>query len=106
MGELKEVRTGHQVQEEPIEGGYVGELRELEFHETKHRADTARRLAYLLVLILALSIGLHYVATIVLILFGKADATENLSKIFNVWLPVISSLVSAAATYYFTRERP
>lgn len=91
--------------EQPIEGGYVGELTELEFHEAKHRAETARRLAFLLVWIMAITVGVHYIATGVLTSLGKGEATEGLAKIFNMWLPVISALVSAAGTYYFTREK-
>jgi hypothetical protein len=53
--------------DQPIEAGEVGELKDLPFHEARHRAETARSLA--------------------------------------MWLPVISSLLSAAAIYYFTRDK-
>jgi len=36
---------------------------------------------------------------------GRSAAVQSLSQIFNVWLPVIASLVSAAVTYYFTKEK-
>jgi hypothetical protein len=97
--------AGEAAEDRPIEAGEVGELRELTFHEAKHRAETARSLAFWLVLILGASVGLHYVLTVVLVLGGKEEATKNLNSIFNAWLPAISSLVSAAATYYFTREK-
>jgi hypothetical protein len=97
--------TGTVHEDQPIEAGEVGELRELAFHEAKHRAETARSLAFWLVLILGGSVALHYVLTVVLVLGGKEEATKNLNSIFNAWLPAISSLVSAAATYYFTREK-
>jgi hypothetical protein len=54
---------------------------------------------------LAISLGLHYATIAILEIWGKAAAVESLAKIFNMWLPVISALVSAAGTYYFTRER-
>jgi hypothetical protein len=91
--------------EKLIEAGEVGEIRDLPFEEKKHRAETARSLARLLVWILGISVGVHYVLTSVLIIAGKDEATKNLNTIFNAWLPAISSLVSAAATYYFTREK-
>ena len=91
--------------DQPIEGGEVGELRELRFHEAKHRAETARSLAKYLVFILGGSVALHYLLTAALAFAGKEEATKNLNSIFNAWLPAISSLVSAAATYYFTKEK-
>jgi hypothetical protein len=97
--------TNADPEEQPIEAGEVGELRELTFEEKKHRAETARSLALWLVWILAGSVGLHYVLTVVLLIWAKDGATKELSSIFNAWLPAISSLVSAAATYYFTREK-
>jgi hypothetical protein len=105
MKDAIEVKESQPPDEEPLEGGFIGQIEDLEFHEPKHRAETARRLAYLLVWILGVSVSIHYIATILLVLLGKSDATESLAKIFNVWLPVISSLVSAATTYYFTREK-
>jgi hypothetical protein len=54
---------------------------------------------------MAITVGVHYIATGVLTSLGKGEATESLAKIFNMWLPVISALVSAAGTYYFTREK-
>ena len=91
--------------EPPIEAGEVGELQDISFEEAKHRAETAKSLAQWLVIILGLSLGLHYILIVVLAFGGKEEATKNLNAIFNAWLPAISSLVSAAATYYFTREK-
>jgi hypothetical protein len=90
---------------EPTEGGEVKGLRDLTFEPAKHRAQTARTLAYLLVITLASSIVLQYVSVLYLVCLGKPEALENVSKIFNSWLPVISGLVSGAATYYFTKDR-
>jgi hypothetical protein len=89
----------------PIDAGEVGEIRDLAFHEAKHRAETAKSLAIWLVFILGGSVLLHYVMTVALAFGGKEEAIKNLNTIFNAWLPAISSLVSAAATYYFTREK-
>ena len=90
--------------EEIVEGGYVRPLDDY-FVEEKHRADTARRLAYALVAILGGTVLVHYVSVLTLELEGRSAAVQSLSQIFNVWLPVIASLVSAAVTYYFTKEK-
>jgi hypothetical protein len=90
--------------DQPIEAGEVGELKELAFHEPQHRAETARSLAKWLVVLLGSGLGLHYLLICVLVFGGRDEATKSLGDIFNAWLPVVSSLLSAAATYYFTRD--
>jgi len=100
---LKGSRTLHE--EQVIEGGSVTNFVELEFHEQRHRAHTARWLAYLFVGLMAFSIGTHYLAIVVLELYGMGSAAERLGSIYHSWLPVVSSLASAAATYYFTRAK-
>ena len=62
-------------------------------------------LAFVLVGILGGSLLLHYAMVVVLVVLGRDAALQSLGQIFNVWLPVIASLVSSAVTYYFTRER-
>jgi hypothetical protein len=93
--------------EVPIEGGEIKDLDptgSVQFHEVKHRADTARKLAYVLVAMLGVSWILHYIAMAICEWHGNHDAAENLSKDFSSWLPIISGLVGGAVTYYFTRE--
>lgn len=75
--------------DEPIEAGEVGELKELSFHEAKHRAETAKTLATWLVIILGVSVALHYVLTAILAYNGKDEAIKSLNSIFNSWLPVV-----------------
>jgi hypothetical protein len=91
--------------DQPIEAGEVGELKDLPFHEAQHLAETARSLAKWLVWLLAAGLGVHYVLFCILAFGGKEESIKNLSAIFNAWLPVISSLLSAAATYYFTKDK-
>jgi hypothetical protein len=92
--------------EEPIEGGTITDLgEELPFHEAKHRADTARRLAYWLVVVLGATMLVHYSSVMFLEIEGKHEAVESLSSIFHAFLPVISGLVGGATTFYFTREK-
>ena len=89
--------------DQPIEAGEVGEIRDLPFHEARHLAETARSLATWLVVLLGASLGVHYLLVCILAFGGKEEATKSLNSIFNAWLPVVSSLLSAAATYYFTK---
>ncbi len=104
-GQPKQIQTP--AEDAPvIEGGLVTQADEnLSFHKEKHRADTTRRLAFGLVIVLGGSIAIHYTAIVLLELYGFHNAVENLENIFNSWLPVISGLVGAATTYYFTKEK-
>ena len=70
----------------------------------KQHAETARTLAKWLVGILAFSIILQYVSVVLLVLLRRDDGLKVLEELFHSWLPVVSGLASAAATYYFTRE--
>ena len=89
-----------------IEGGTVSDFQEYKWEpEKKHRAETARYLAYGLVGILALTILIQYGMTVVLICLNRESGVATLEKLFSTLLPVLSGLVSAAATYYFTREK-
>src|SRR5215470_5793319 len=107
MSEPSNLQRPQPPDEELIEGGTITNLGEepLSFHEAKHRADTARRLAYWLVAVLGGSFAIHYAVTLTLEVNDKHEAAENLSKLFSSWLPVISSFVGSAITYYFTHEK-
>jgi hypothetical protein len=108
QGQSSDLIEGGDLSGLEIEGGSVSKFEyypKVEFHEAEHRAHTARRLAYWLVIILGVSIVAHYVSTMVLEIYGKHEAAESLGTIFNTWLPVISGLVGGATTYYFTREK-
>ena len=70
----------------------------------RHRAETASRIAGWLLVILAGSLVLHYTSVTILILCKRDDALKVVEDIFHSWLPVLSGLAGAAATYYFTRE--
>ena len=87
-----------------IDGGYVEALEDLPFQQAKHRAETARKMAFLLVWIMAISVAVDFVGVGIFAAYNNTPGVEALGKIFNMWLPVISGLVSSAATYYFTKE--
>src|SRR5882762_3536088 len=98
--------TVDRFEDDPIEGGTITDLaEELPFHEAQHRADTARRLAYWLVVVLGATMLVHYSSVMFLEIEGKHEAVESLSSIFHAFLPVISGLVGGATTFYFTREK-
>ena len=76
------------------------------FDHAKQKADTARNIAYALVVILGASVFLHYLVISVTPLPAEsALRLEAYKAAFNAWFPVASGLVSAAVTYYFTRDR-
>jgi hypothetical protein len=93
-------------QEDVLEGGAVQQQAEDHYPVAeRHRAETARYLAYALVGILALTVLLQYGLTVLLVWNGKADGIASLDKLFNNLLPVLSGLVGGAVTYYFTKDR-
>jgi hypothetical protein len=93
-------------EDDPIEGGTITDLAdELPFHEAQHRAHTARRLAYWLVVVLGATMLVHYASVMFLEIEGKHEAVESLSSIFHAFLPVISGLVGGATTFYFTQKK-
>ncbi len=76
------------------------------FNPLKQKADTARNIAYALVAILGASVLLHYLVISFTALPAESPLRlEAYKAAFNAWLPVASGLVSAAVTYYFTRDR-
>jgi hypothetical protein len=88
-----------------IEGGEVTDADTLVETDLKQaQALTTRRLAYLLVILMAASVVGHYIAVVILVLGGNQEAVSMLSDVFTTWLPVISGLAGSAVTYYFTRE--
>ena len=94
------------IEDDPIEGGIITDLaEELPFHEAQHRAHTARRLAYWLVVVLGATMLVHYSSVMFLEIQGKHEAVESLNSIFHAFLPVISGLVGGATTYYFTQKK-
>lgn len=102
---VQEVRSDAASTENEIEGGFVDALEEPPFNEPKHRAVTAQRLAMLFAWILAGSLVVHYACFMVLALTAQKESLEPLGRIFNVWLPALTGIVSSAATYYFSKER-
>ncbi len=70
----------------------------------KKQADTARRLAYIVIGALLASILIHYGSVFGLELAGRSTVAEKLDDLFRIWLPVISGFAGSATTYFLTRE--
>jgi len=73
MSEATEERERRSSEGDPIEGGNVAELQDVSFHEARHRAETARGLAFLLAWVMAMSVGVHYATTAFFEAWGKSD---------------------------------
>jgi nitrate reductase NapE component len=98
--------AGEQADEgEPIEGGRVDELKNVpSFKPAQHRAQSSRILAITLLCMLGVTIVGHYGVSMWLRVDGHDAVADHMGKIFEVWLPIISSLASSATTYYFTKD--
>lgn len=88
-----------------LDGGEVGSLDEPPLMIEQHRVETARYLAFGLVSLLGATIVSHYGLTALFVYQERLDAIPHLDKTFNVVMPLLSGLVGAAATYFFTRGR-
>ena len=92
--------------EEIIQGGSISGLdQEVNWRLKKHHAETASRLALLLVWVLVGTIGIHYIGVATLSILGIPQAVQGLESTFDKTLPVLAGFVGGAVTYYFTKER-
>lgn len=101
--------TSENIEEEQIiEAGPITSLDESSVRINpfvKLKFLTARTLAYVIIIILTLSVLGHYTVTIYLLKSGQTNTVNVTERIFNTWLPVISGFAGAAVTYFFTKER-
>jgi hypothetical protein len=70
----------------------------------ERKAETAKKMAFGLLAILGGSVIVQYVCVMALILTGRDYGAKVLEDLFHSWLPVLSGLAGAAATYYFTKN--
>ena len=66
-------------------------------------AKAARWVSYTLIGILAASFVVHYTVTAILVFRGETPV-ETLTDLFESWLPVITTFVGSAVTFFLTRE--
>jgi hypothetical protein len=74
------------------------------FSSEEHRARTTRELALLFFGALFLVFAAHVTCVLVLA-HNKPNSVDEISRVFNVWVPIFSGLVGATATFYFTQVR-
>ena len=74
------------------------------FSPEEHRAKTTKQLALLFFAALFVVFAAH-VTCILVLAHNKPNSVDEISRVFNVWVPVFSGLVGAAATFYFTQVR-
>ena len=91
--------------------GSSGDLEEVEtpdqapgprFSNDEHRAKATKLLALLLFAALISSFVAHIVC-ILCLAHDKPNSVEEISRVFNTWIPVFSGLFGSAATFYFTQ---
>lgn len=74
------------------------------FSHEEHRAKTTKQLAFTLLVALFVVFAAHVVSVLALAQ-QRPDSVDQINRVFNVWIPVFSGLVGAAATFYFTQNR-
>jgi hypothetical protein len=99
---------------EPQQVGDQGAIEEVEsprrsssgpvFSPEEHRAKATKLLALLLFGVLTMSFIAHVVAVLCLA-HNKPNSVEEVTRVFNTWIPVFSGLFGSAATFYFTQGR-
>jgi hypothetical protein len=72
------------------------------FSNEEHRAKATKLLALLLFAALISSFVAHFVC-ILCLAHNKPNSVEEVSRVFNTWIPVFSGLFGSAATFYFTQ---
>jgi hypothetical protein len=74
------------------------------FSPEEHRAKATKLLALLLFAALFCAFVAHTVL-IACLAHDKPNSIEEVSRVFNTWIPVFSGLFGSAATFYFTQGR-
>lgn len=99
---------------EPPEVGDRGVIEEVEsprhlpggpgFSPEEHRAKATKLLALLLFAALFIIFVAH-VTLVACLAHNKPNSVEEVTRVFNTWIPVFSGLFGSAATFYFTQGR-
>jgi hypothetical protein len=69
-----------------------------------HKARTARLLA-VLSFVAVCALFLAQFVSVWILARNRPDAIEEITRVFNVWIPVFAGFFGSAATFYFTQER-
>jgi hypothetical protein len=88
-----------------VGGDVVEGNQELQTQPTYHDV-TARRLAVGFMWIFAIGSLVHYLSTLYIASqSASVDSVKALAEVYNLWLPVVASFVSATAGYYFAKSK-
>jgi hypothetical protein len=71
----------------------------------ERESQTARTLAITLVIMLGVTFLAQYVSLWVLTVCNHVDAIPHFEHLFNVWLPVLASLVGTAIGFYLKEKK-
>jgi hypothetical protein len=74
------------------------------FSPEEHRAKATKLLALLLFWALIAIFVAHF-TSVVFLAHNKPNSVEEVSRVFNTWIPVFAGLFGSAATFYFTQGR-
>jgi hypothetical protein len=95
---------------------YLGHTNELEvvkgpdeapgplFSQEEHHAKATKLLALQLFWALIVLFSAHFGA-VVWLAHNRPDSVEEVTRVFNTWIPVFAGLFGSAATFYFTQGR-
>jgi hypothetical protein len=74
------------------------------FSPEEHRAKATKLLALLLFAALFIIFVAH-ITLVASLAHNKPNSVEEVTRVFNTWIPVFSGLFGSAATFYFTQGR-
>jgi len=74
------------------------------FSNEEHRAKATKLLALLLFWALIVLFAAHF-TSVVWLAHNRPDSVEEVTRVFNTWIPVFAGLFGSAATFYFTQGR-
>ncbi len=77
---------------------------EPEFSPEEHRAKTTKLFMVLSFSALCGLFTLHF-SSILYLAHDKPNSVDMITRVFETWVPIFSTIVGSAAAFYFTKER-
>jgi hypothetical protein len=74
------------------------------FSQEEHRAKATKLLALLLFWALIVLFATHF-GSVLWLAHNEPNSVEEVTRVFNTWIPVFAGLFGSAATFYFTQGR-
>lgn len=105
----EDTELGHSVESVEDSSGleevaHLGQAPGPRFSQEEHHAKATKLLALLLFWALS-TIFVAHLAAVVWLAHDKPNSVEEVTRVFNTWIPVFSGLFGSAATFYFTQGR-